>query len=191
MLHKNSQKRIYSSDAIYFVTCKTKNNFPFFREDFFCELWIEELGFCKKIKEFDLFGFCLLPDHFHMVFRPRGNENLSRVMQFLKRHFSRNANQISGHSAEGDISQCRLRDEFKNLSEIISRHGEKVQIFKERIKNSLPKFQWQKSFHDHIIRGDRDFENCLQYTVENFLKHGLPGNWRYTSLNYPKLIDAF
>ncbi|MFH0776106.1 MAG: transposase [Patescibacteria group bacterium] len=173
------------------MTCKTKNNFPFFREDIFCELWIEELRFCKELKGFQLFGFCLLPDHFHMVFRPRADENLSRVMQFLKRHFSRNANWLGGHLPESDIRECRFRSsEFRNLETAVAMHDRKLQNLKRRIKNKLPRFQWQKSFHDHLIRSDQDFENHLYYTAENFLKHGLSESWRYTSLNYPKLVDA-
>jgi REP element-mobilizing transposase RayT len=190
ILHRNSQKRIYEEGGEYFVTCKTKDNYPFFKEQIFCKLWIEELSLCKKLKKFELFGFCLLPDHFHMMFRPGNHENLSRVMQFFKRHFSRSANWLGGHLPEGDIRECRLLNEkYKNLETIISLHDEKLNAMKKQIKNHLPKFQWQKSFHDHLIRGNQDFDNCLDYTIENFAKHNLPHDWRYTSLNYPEMLD--
>ncbi|MFH1545777.1 MAG: transposase [Patescibacteria group bacterium] len=198
MLHKNSQKRIYEEGAIYFITSKVDIDHrvnlgvkEFFREEIFCELWLEELKLVKELKQFELFAFCLLPDHFHLLLRTKGNENISRVMQFFKRHFSRNANWLSGCLPEGDIRECRLLqdEDNKHLKEVVSSHDEKLREMKKRIRNHFPKFVWQKSFHDHIIRGERDFENHFIYATQNHIKHGLSENWKYTSLNYSEMID--
>ena len=54
----------------------------------------------------------------------------------------------------------------------------------------FPKFKWQKSFHDHIIKNSKDFENHYNYTIFNFQKHNLPENWEFTSLNYSEMIDG-
>ena len=43
------------------------------------------------------------------------------------------------------------------------------------------KFQRQKSFHDHIIRDEKDYFKHLKYTENNYIKHGLPDDWKYTS----------
>lgn len=43
------------------------------------------------------------------------------------------------------------------------------------------KFQWQKSFHDHIIRDKEDFLKHLKYTENNYIKHWLPNDWEYTN----------
>ncbi|MCX6746232.1 MAG: hypothetical protein NTX00_04440, partial [Candidatus Parcubacteria bacterium] len=63
-------------------------------------------------------------------------------------------------------------------------------------KNPYPKFRWQLSFYDHYIRfhddhlrRQKDWDYHYDYTIYNHLKHGLPENWQYTSLNYPELID--
>ncbi|MCF7845816.1 MAG: transposase [Candidatus Peribacteraceae bacterium] len=195
MPHRNSQKRIYEEGGEYFVTCKTRDNSPFFKEEIFCRLWIEELKLCKKLKGFQLFGFCLLPDHFHMVVKPRGKEDVSKVMHSLKRNFSRDANRVlfgfnediqkpvgaisKSRQIDGEDVDLRLREQSKNFHQ---KYGK---------RHPFSKFSWQKSFYDHLIRSDRDFENCLSYTVENFLKHELSPSWRYTSLNYPNLIDVY
>ncbi|MBI5755196.1 transposase, partial [Candidatus Peregrinibacteria bacterium] len=95
-LHRNSQKRIYIPDAAYFITVKTLNNEPFFRESIFCDLFVENLRVCKRLKEFELYGWILAYDHFHLLIRPGDRFNYSKIMQFLKRHFTRNANVIMG-----------------------------------------------------------------------------------------------
>jgi len=56
-------------------------------------------------------------------------------------------------------------------------------------QTSFPKFKWQKSFYDHIIRNERDLEHHYNYTVYNFRKHKLPHNWQYMSLYYKEIIE--
>ncbi len=195
-MHKNSQKRIYC-DFIYFITCDVFDKTEFFLEDLFCELWIEEMKLCKELKKFQLSAFCLNYDHFHIMIEP-DNEiaNYSQIMHFLKRNFSQNINKILGYvplidegdnAPEGDNAHCRLRwqiemDNFviQTRNKFLEKHGK---------HHNFPKFKWQKSFHDHIIRNQIDFENHWNYTMYNFIKHGLPDDWQYTGFNYPEMID--
>ncbi|MFA6457818.1 MAG: transposase [Patescibacteria group bacterium] len=183
MLSKKSPRRIYEDDAIYFVTSKTQNNFPFFREEILGDLWIAELSLAKQLKKFELYAFCLLPDHFHILLRPTAEENLSRVIKFLKENFSRDVNRIiNNEAATAPSPPLELSTVIQNLTRsFIRQYGE---------ANNFPKFSWQKSFHDHGLRGERDFENHFVYCTQNFIKHGLAANWKFTSLNFPELIDS-
>ena len=85
-------------------------------------------------------------------------------------------------------------EEFSNTIKIYNKKVEKLKIcFIQKYgkkQTIIPKFKWQKSYHDHIIRNTRDFENHYNYTVYNFQKHNLPENWKYTSLNYGEMIDG-
>jgi len=92
--HKNSQRRFYGNDKIYFITANTIKRFPFFKEDLFCDLFIKNLQLGKNLKEFKLCAFTIVPDHAHLLLKPGEKFNISKVMQFLKRHFSRDANFI-------------------------------------------------------------------------------------------------
>ncbi len=117
-------------------------------------------------------------------------------MQFLKRHFSRNANWLI-NATEGDIRECRLQEHPDHeLKSTIQQHDEFLKILKQKIIKKyginliqFPQFKWQKSFHDHIIRNQKDFEIRYKYTAYNYIKHELPKKWKYTSLNYPELLD--
>ncbi len=110
--------------------------------------------------KYDLYVFCLNYDHFE------GNVGILKDF-------------------EGDVCQRRLQREFDKTTyqyrqQYIAKFGNDFQH---------PKFKWQKSFHDHIIRNEKDFNNHWNYTMYNYLKHNLPENWKYTGLNYPELID--
>jgi REP element-mobilizing transposase RayT len=133
------------------------------------------------------------------MIRPSDEFNISNVMHFIKRNFSRNANFILNKlpTNEGDIDQCRLHlnEDYKKFKADIIKFDRELNIFKQKFFQKYPQnhlfplFKWQKSFHDHVIRNQPDFINHLNYTVYNHLKHNLPENWQYTSNNYLDLID--
>jgi len=198
-IHRNSQKRYYDENSIYFVTIKIYNGYPYFKESLFCDLFIEEIRIGKQLKNFNLLGFCIIYNHVHLLLQPGEEYNISKVMQFLKRHFTRDVNYIINHPSEGDIRECRLRGgEYERFAELVKNHDEilkqlKIQFNQKHGFNqtTFPKFKWQKSFYDHMIRDERDFENKYIYTVYNFQKHNLPNDWQYTSLNYEEMFDTF
>ncbi len=209
LLHKNSPKRIYLPGEVYYIVIKTRNNYPYFKETIFCDSFIEDLRICKDLKAFKLYGFSIIYDHVNLLIAPGETYNISQILKSLKRNVSRNINIISGVTGKfgaprvgvpfvGDTSLCRLRmgDEgeypFKLINELRDRFASAYNQ-----KNPYPKFRWQKSFYDHIIRfhenhlnDEKDWDYHCDYTVYNHLKHGLPEDWKYTSLNYPELIDS-
>ena len=213
-MHRNSQKRFYNKGHTYFITTKTYQSYPYFEEEIFCELFIEELKLCKKLKGFELYAFGLNYDHFHLVLRPNDEVNISKVMQSIKRNFSRDVNKIISTN-EGDIPQCRRPSGIDHHNHIGDNMDYRLQISRDVafrkvgekhfkiLKNlkqqfiqkhgtsqfKFPKFKWQKSFHDHVIRNQKDFDHHCHYAAYNFIKHQLPENWKYTSLHYPDLID--
>ncbi|MDD3051737.1 MAG: transposase, partial [Candidatus Cloacimonetes bacterium] len=97
-MHRNSQKRIYG-DYVYFITSCVDGNAEYFREKFFCELWINELRMAKEVHKIELFAFCLNYDHFHLLIKPNNEiANYSEFVKFLKRNFSQNMNKIMGYN---------------------------------------------------------------------------------------------
>ncbi len=94
MKHRNSQKRIYIKNAIYFITTNVDEPLFLFKEDLFCELFVEDLKFCREIKQFNIFGYKVNPDHIHLLIQPTGKYNYSEIMQNLKRVSSLHINQI-------------------------------------------------------------------------------------------------
>jgi REP element-mobilizing transposase RayT len=159
-LHRNSQKRIIYPGMTYFVTTNTKYRYPYFRNDILSELFIEELRVAKELKKFLLFGFCVMPDHIHLLLKPDVEvANISEIMRSLKTNFSRNVNKIvdaynlnSFMEIEGRVTSPGLRD--CNYNKILIDKFFKLK--KQNIK--LFYFKWHDRFHDHFIRNHRDFK---------------------------------
>ena len=187
--HRNSQKRYYSSNYTYFVTFCTKDSFPYFNENIFCDIFVDDLMLCKQLKQFKLYAFCLLPNHVHLLLKPGINFDISNIIHFIKKNVSHNINKIMEYNQfelmpEGGFAQTRLR--FDNM---IKCYKNDFTIKYGTNQNLFPQFKWQESFHDHIIRNLRDFNNHLQYTTYNFRKHKLPDSWQYSSINYGFMIN--
>jgi REP element-mobilizing transposase RayT len=183
MLHRNSQKRILQPGLIYFITTVTKDRYPYFENDLLCQLFIEELKLCKKSKGFKMYAFCILHDHIHLMVEPNDEYNISHIMKSLKENFSRDANKLiltNKNFLGGDTSTCRLQ---------IRKFIEKYKIKHSNL--NIQQFEWQKSYFDHYIRNNHDFDYHIDYTIWNFQKHNHPENWEYTSLNFPELIDDY
>ena len=163
--HRNSQKRIYVEDAIYFVTAVTKNRYPYFREQIFADIFVKNLKICKKLKDFHLYAWFLGYDHFHALIQPGDEYSISDIVGGLKRNVSRDINKLLAYP-ESEHSYARREDvnlRFRGMGKF--------------------RFGWLRSFLDHIIRDDIDFENHFAYIQFNPEKHDLPKDWPYVSEN--------
>ena len=96
-LHRNSQRRYYIENAIYFITTNTFNRYPYFENDALCELLVYELNWCKQIQHFQIHGYKINPEHIHLLIQPIGKYNYSETMHALKRNSSRNINIVLGY----------------------------------------------------------------------------------------------
>ena len=156
-LHRNSQKRFYNENGVYFVTTNTHEGYPYFNEDLFCELFVENLKYSRTLKGFEIFAYKINPEHVHLLIQPGKKYNYSQIMGSLKRNFSRDCNDLMEmrefvRSHKGDDSNRRLYgldDEFKRL---------------------------------HAVLDKLDFYNHLQYIQNQAIKHKLKEN-KYCFVN--------
>ncbi len=178
MNHRNSQKRYYFDNTIVFITTNTFESYEFFEEDIFCEAFIEDLRTCQLLKKFEIFGFKVNPDHIHLLIQPLGKYNYSHIMHNLKRVSSLHIHQIM----EGEDIYPRLR------------WSKQLRQYRKNFLNiygnnhPFPKFKWQSSFYDHIIRNEKDFRYHISYIQRQHFKHQLPNN-KFCFINKKAIND--
>ena len=203
-MHRNSQKRFYDKNYIYFITTNTDQRLPFFKEDIFCELFIENLQVCKKLKEFELYAFIIIPDHVHLLINPGEKFNISEIMFSIKKQFLHNVNRVIGENKlyleykinEGEQTFARLRccDEINEHQNYVNDLRKKFVKKYGHPQHDIPDFKWQHSFHDHVIRNEKDFNHHYNYIIFNCIKHGIcedEEEFKWSSLNeeFADLID--
>jgi REP element-mobilizing transposase RayT len=196
---RTPQKRFYIDEAVYFITAVTHRRHPFFRGPIFADLFVAELWFADKVKEFTLHGYTVTYDHVHLLVQPAGSSNISDVMGSLKRNVSRDINDLiqdraRTRSLAGDDSNRPLPEDVEYVqstidamravhpalsSAMLNQHYRLLLDLRTAFWQTANaesrgvRFRWQKSFYDHIIRGDRDFIQHLEYVFGNAVKHKL------------------
>ena len=164
-------RRLYVQSGVYFLSWNTKNRYPFFEEDIFCNILCDAIFYCRQIKPFRLIGYKINPDHIHVILEPTGAHNISQIVQNIKRISNEHINQvIFCHHDENPFAHLEWTENLRHCS---------VMFFRKYNQNKyhpFPRFQWQKSFHDRLIRSPRELQNCRNYLKKQSQKHLLQDN---------------
>ena len=91
---KLRKRRILIEDATYHVTARANRNEYILKEPKIKALLLNTLKNAKKKYKFSIATFCIMNNHIHLMIRPSGNENLSRIMQWILSIFAVKYNKI-------------------------------------------------------------------------------------------------
>jgi REP element-mobilizing transposase RayT len=137
----------YSQSGYYYVTLCTKNREHIFGDITNNEIILNQCGNIAKNswgdlpnhhKNIQLDAFVIMPNHIHGI--------------------------MIINNPVGNRPACSVY-ENNNLSIIIGSYKSTVTKQINRIDNTV--FQWQRSFHDHIIRAEDSLKNIREYIVNN------------------------
>lgn len=79
-----TQHRILQNTSPYFITTNCFAKEPLFCHDNFAEILMQNIFlFCRQY-QFTLYGYCIMPDHLHMLLRSSPAYNVSRIMGAIK-----------------------------------------------------------------------------------------------------------
>ncbi|MGA2623043.1 MAG: transposase [Bacteroidota bacterium] len=95
--HRNSQKRIYGEGYAYFITTVTDVRYRYFENPIIAELCARDTWFVRALKQCELHGYTVLPDHMHLMITPTEKANYSEIMGTLKRNVARDINDMTAN----------------------------------------------------------------------------------------------
>ena len=158
MLHERKRNRLwnydYSQDNLYYITSCVKDRICYFGSVVDKKMICNEYGRIAETQWDWLFkqylylfnhAFVVMPNHIHGII------------------------EIRGEFTVGTGRDLSLQQKIKSLSEIIGAY--KTTVSKQIHQAGLKTFQWQRSFHDHIIRDDGSFHRISDYINDN------PAKW--------------
>lgn len=145
----------YSQEGVYFITIVTKNRENIFGKIINKKVILNEYGeiakecwkgIPKHNKNIILDEYCIMPNHIHGIIVVVGNRHACSLQ-----------------------NACSLRDDTKrNIQKIpVVIGGFKSAVTKLINRNNKIYFQWQKSYHDRIVRNDVELEKIRNYIIEN------------------------
>ena len=165
-------RRPFAPGGTYFLTLVTHHRRPFLTDAPARTALRQSLTDCRGRRPFGLDGVVLLPDHLHLMLTlPFADADVSNRVAAIKAGFTRRYE--AGHEAGGGLRSA-------------PRDRQSASRDRQRYRPI-----WQKRFHDHLIRDDRDRDDHLDYLVYNPVRHGLatcPHAWPYSS--FARLVRA-
>lgn len=143
-------KRFYEENAAYFLTTVTKDRIEIFKEPKNCKILLVTIEYFKLILDYRLYGFCIMPEHLHLIIHPFGKYNSSYIMKMLKDSFARKLNKIN--DKEGKIWQKGFYDEciLDTLTLIKKLEYLHNNPMKDRLVNSPEEYPY--SSYNHYLK---------------------------------------
>lgn len=134
-------RRYYIPSSAVFITCVTHHRIPYFANAENIELLLVTIQDVQKIHPFTNIAYVILPDHFHWIIQPTGeNHNFSSIMQSVKWNFTRNYKKANGIIASEIIWQRGFWDHIIRNDKDFSTH--------------LDYIHWNPVKHDLVLKAE-------------------------------------
>jgi REP element-mobilizing transposase RayT len=170
-LHYNIRK-----DKTYFMTMTVVDWIDLFTRVNQKQLIIDSLKYCQENKGLNIFGWCLMPSHLHLIANTKIPFDLDNVVRDFKRHTSKNAILLIENSPESRREW--LLDKFahagkthpKNKNHKVWRDkNHAIELFTEKVTWQKLQYIHRNPVIDKIVYNEQDY---LFSSARNY--YGLP-----------------
>lgn len=69
----------------HFVTFTVLDWIDCFTRKEYSDIFIQSIHYCQEHKGLEVFGYCIMPSHIHLIIRAKDKERLENIIQDLKR----------------------------------------------------------------------------------------------------------
>ncbi|MCK4569984.1 MAG: transposase [Bacteroidales bacterium] len=146
--------KIHDHDKPYFITMTVVGWIDVFTRKNHKLLIVNSLKHCQKYKGLEIFAWCLMPSHFHMIARAGAKQSLSEILRDFKKYTSKKI--VDQIIEEHESRRNWMLAYFKHSGKYIKR----IQEYKV----------WQDGNHAEIIYSPAFFYNKLNYIHKNPVK---------------------
>ncbi|MFA5051515.1 MAG: transposase [Patescibacteria group bacterium] len=161
----------------HFVTTKTHGNRKIFNEAKCCGIVLGEIEFYQKYLGFEVAGYCLMPDHLHLIVwwdvDSYPDLTISKIILAIKGHSARRIVDLINQSRRGPLTSPSVS------------LGQGTQATRREYPHRRMSDQkyiiWQSSFYDFNIYSEKKLLEKLAYIHDNPRRAGLA----VRALDYP------
>ena len=153
-------------DGVYFTTFSIINWIDVFTRERYKQEIVQSLNFCQKFKGLEIFAWCLMTNHLHLVIRAKKGCKLSDIVRDFKKY-----------------TAARIIKSIQNIEEPESRREWMLWMFeraaRKNIRNSRYQF-WQQNNHAEELYSVKFIQQKIKYIHENPVKEGITEKpWEY------------
>ncbi len=152
--------RIKEENELYYLTFSTVEWLDVFTKKSYKDVLVDSLAYCRKEKGLELFSWCLMSNHIHLVARAKEGFKMSGILRDFKKY----------------TSKTILK---KIQEEPESRRSWLLSVMRESaIKNSkVQAYQlWRNDNHPILLYTTEVIQQKVNYIHQNPVKAGIVGN---------------
>ncbi|MEK7431765.1 MAG: transposase [Cyanobacteriota bacterium] len=166
----------YSSNGGYFVTLVSKNRQDFFGKIINGEMNLSEIGqiaydnwknISEHFKNVEIDEFVIMPNHLHGII-VINSDNAGTFHETSLQHETPLQNNENNIISGKNEFFSNLSPSKNTLSVIIRLYKQSVTMWCK--KNNHEYFQWQRNYHEWIIKNENHLERFRNYIYQNPLK---------------------
>ena len=154
----STKYKIRDNQQLYFLTFAVVAWVDVFTRKEYKDLLIESLRYCQAHKGLELYAFCIMPNHVHLIAGVREGRNLSDVLRDLKKYTS-----FAITKAITEHPQESRRDW---MLWIFRKNGER------NSNNTIYQF-WQQENHPIVLDSNLLLNQRLEYIHQNPVRAGI------------------
>jgi REP element-mobilizing transposase RayT len=180
----------YSTPGYYFVTTCTQNMWEYFGKIENDKMILNDLGrivaeqwlwLKQQYSYIELDEWVVMPNHFHGIIAIDCDPDTACIKP--ENNPANVPNVREGHDPFLRLGRLRLPGIIHDVRPLTEMIGAFKSTSSKIIHQKYnPEFQWQRSFHDHIIRDEESLNRIRQYVLDN------PANWKRDKNN---LVNDF
>ncbi|MEA1785612.1 transposase [Arenibacter sp. GZD96] len=160
----------------YFVSFATVYWIDVFTRQPYLGILEESLNYCRKEKGMQVFAYCFMPSHVHLIFRS-ADDDPSGVLRDFKKHTSKKVLKAIEENPQESRKACPERCRREWLLWMFERAGKK--------KGNISKYQfWQHHNKPIELWSTAVIKQKLDYIHNNPVEAGFvtePTQWKYSS----------
>lgn len=160
--------KFHNKEGLYFVSFAVVNWIDIFVRQEYQNILIESLRFCQREKDMEIYCWCLMPSHVHLIFRAKNN-NPTDVLRDLKTYTSKN------------IQKAIIENPIESRKEWLLWMFERAGSKNSNIKNSQ---FWQQHNHPIELWSNEVIDQKVNYIHNNPVESGFvtePWHWNLSS----------
>ena len=165
-------ERRYKTVSSHFITCSCYHRLPYRSDDCIKRTFLCILEEVRREYRFRVYGYVLMPEHFHLLMSKPEVGDPSVVFQVLKQRVAR----------QGLKNLTRTVSSL-TLSQKTGKDGAPAVTAYDSSKRQF----WQRRFYDFNVCTREKHVEKLRYMHRNPVKRGLakePGDWRWSSFRH-------
>ena len=160
--------KFHDNDKLYFISFAIVHWIDIFVREEYMEIIIDSWKFCQEKKGLEIYGWCIMPSHIHMIIGSKKNK-LEDIVRDMKSHTSTTFK----NSIKNNVSESRKEWMLWMMERAGKKNG----------NNSDWQF-WQQHNKPLEIKDQEMFDKTLEYIHQNPVQAGFvtrPEDWKYSS----------